>query len=129
MSPASRGDAKQPPGPGPLATYGTPQDLSALQALQAELARTAGAVEWLREQVARLTPDQLVRGTRFVRRTDGTRGTATVTEVGSARHELLRLYMEERRHLHALCRDIIGGPETPAARLLREAAVRDALDE
>lgn len=88
-------------------TYGTPAQVTAHEALLAEIARTSGAVEWLQAQVAELSPDQLIRGTRSVKRTEDATGTKTVTEAGTARHELLQLLIEERRHLHALCRDAL----------------------
>lgn len=103
-------------------TYGTPETLTARDALLAELGRTSGAVEWLRTQVAALEPDQLVRGTRYVRRTEKDGEVATTTEAGAARHELLQLYMEERRFLHALCRDALAMKDSPAARLAARAA-------
>jgi hypothetical protein len=101
-----------------VTTYGTPPEgLTARDALLAELARTSGAVEWLRGQVAELQPDQLVRGTKYVRRTEKDGEVATTTEAGAARHELLALYMEERRFLHALCRDALAMRDSPAARI------------
>jgi hypothetical protein len=95
------------------ATYGTPQFLTARDALLAELGRTSGAVEWLREQIGALTPDQLVRGTKYVRRTEKDGDVSTTTEAGAVRHEWLQLYMEERRFLHALCRDALALKEAP----------------
>ena len=105
---------KPQPVPDPPATYGTPAALSAREALLAELGRTSGAVEWLRAQIGGLTPDQLVRGTKYVRRTEKDGEVATVTEAGAVRHEWLQLYMEERRFLHALCRDALSLREQPA---------------
>ncbi len=103
-------------------TYGTPEPRAARDALLGELARTEAAVEWLREQVAQLEPEQLVRGTKYVRRTEKDGEIATTTEAGAARHELLQLYMEERRFLHALCRDALAIKESPAARLTSRMA-------
>jgi hypothetical protein len=99
------------------ATYGTPQSLTARDALLAELGRTSGAVEWLREQIGGLTPDQLVRGTKYVRRTEKDGDVSTTTEAGAVRHEWLQLYMEERRFLHALCRDALASRNNLRLRL------------
>lgn len=91
-------------------TYGTAavNPLAPQEALLAEIARTNAAVEWLAGQVGELKPEQLVRGTKSIRRTEESDGSVkTVTEAGSARHELLALFIEERRHLHALCRDAL----------------------
>lgn len=77
-------------------------------ALAAEIARTNAAVEWLAVQVGELKPDALIRGTKSIRRTEMSDGSVkTVTEAGSVRNELLALFIEERRHLHALCRDAL----------------------
>jgi hypothetical protein len=107
------------------ATYGTPQSLTARDALLAELGRTSGAVEWLREQIGALTPDQLVRGTKYVRRTEKDGDVATTTEAGAVRHEWLQLYMEERRFLHALCRDALSLKDEGRS-AVRRAAGTDA---
>lgn len=81
--------------------------VSPLEALHREIDRTTAAVEWLQTQIRTLTPEQLTRGTRSVKRIEDSTGTRTVTEAGNTRHELLALYMEERRHLHALIRDAL----------------------
>lgn len=87
-------------------TYGSPRPIGAKAALAEEIARTHASVEWLREQIAALSPGDLIRGTKYVRRTESEKdGTSTTTEAGATRHELLQLYIEERRHLHALIRD------------------------
>jgi hypothetical protein len=90
-------------------TYGTPDASTSPQAaLLAEIARTAGVVDWLAGQVGELKPDQLIRGTKSIRRIEDADGSVkTITEAGTARHELLQLFIEERRHLHALCRDAL----------------------
>lgn len=91
-------------------TYGAalPVPISPHAALLAEIARTNAAVEWLAAQVGELKPEALHRGTKSVRRTEDSDGSVkTVTEAGNVRHELLSLFIEERRHLHALCRDVL----------------------
>jgi hypothetical protein len=61
----------------------------------------AGIVAWLREEVGKLTPEALVRGTRYVRRTTTTvgqfPGETTVTEAGQTEHVLSVMYARERR--------------------------------
>lgn len=90
-------------------TYGTPQEgLTARAALDEEIRRTAGAISWLQVQVAELNPEHLTKGTKFVRTVTASDGTkSTVAEAGMARHPLLQLLIEERKHLHALCRDAL----------------------
>jgi hypothetical protein len=110
-SPAPATPAEQP---ATSSTYSQPATtrLTPLQALHAEIDRTNAAIEWLAEQIHALTPDQLIRGTRSVKRTEDANGIRTVTEAGSTRHELLALFIEERRHLHALCRDALATKST-----------------
>ena len=98
-------------------TYGAAKTgLDARAALDDEIRRTAGAIEWLQTQVAALEPDQLTKGTKFVRTTTAPGGEkTTVAEAGVARHELLQLLIEERRHLHALCRDALAADQRAGA--------------
>jgi len=101
------------------------------EVLLAEIARTQAAVEWLAGQVAALDTDALIKGTRYVRTTtteDGKR--KTVAEAGTARHELLALYMEERHHLRGLCRDAlrVDLEEDDGVSALDELAARRAAD-
>lgn len=91
-------------------TYGAigSEPISPQAALVAEIARTNAAIEWLAAQVGELKPAELIRGTKSIRRIEDSDGSVkTVTEAGSVRHELLALFIEERRHLHALCRDAL----------------------
>lgn len=109
------------------ATYGTARPIGTKAALSAEIARTNAAVEWLHTQIGALTPDQLIRGTKFVRRTQSEKdGESTVTEAGAVRHELLALYLEERRHLHALIRDGLAHLDADDA---RRAALARAVED
>ena len=91
-------------------TYGTAGDQAPdpAEVLLAEIARTTAAVQWLHEQVSTLGAEALVKGTRFVRTTTDDNGKkVTVAEAGVVRHGLLTLYLEERQHLRALCRDAL----------------------
>lgn len=114
-----------------MTTYGNGSTPSTdpVAVLLAEITRTAAAVEWLGEQVATLGPEALVKGTRFVRTTTNEAGEkVTVAEAGTVRHGLLALYIEERRHLHELCRDAlrlrINEDQSEGASLLDELAAR-----
>lgn len=90
-------------------TYGTSgESVDPASALLAEIARTTAAVEWLAGEVAALGAEALVKGTRYVRTTTDKDGIkTTVAEAGTVRHGLLSLYIEERRHLHELCRSAL----------------------
>lgn len=91
-----------------MATYGLPSDEAQdpRSVVLAEIARTTAAVEWLAAEVGSLSPEALVKGTRFVRTTTDAEGNkVTVAEAGVVRHGLLALYLEERHHLRGLCRD------------------------
>jgi hypothetical protein len=114
--------------PATSATYGgTPRPITTKAALAAEIARTNAAVEWLQGQIAALAPTDLIRGTKFVRRTESEKdGTSTTTEAGAVRHELLALYLEERRHLHALIRDGLAHLDADDA---RRAALARAVED
>lgn len=107
-----------PPAPAQSAspTYGTGErsTITPQEALLREIDRTNAAIDWLQIQIHALTSDQLIRGTRSVKRIEDASGVRTVTEAGSTRHELLALFIEERRHLHALCRDALSmrGPDS-----------------
>lgn len=93
-----------------MSTYGAgdAKPTTARDALLSEISRTQASIEWLSVQLGELKPEQLVTGTKFVRTTTNPEGGKTVVaEAGSVRHELLALFIEERRHLHALCRDLI----------------------
>lgn len=63
----------------------------------------AGIVAWLREEVRKLDPGELVRSTRYVRRVDTSAGQfpgqTTTTEAGAAEHVLSQMYARERRTL------------------------------
>jgi hypothetical protein len=121
VTPRTRVAAAPPAPEGPAATYGTPEAVTARRALDDEIARTSAAVEWLREQIAGLTPDQLIKGTKSVRRTEEGGDVKTTTEAGMVRHPWLALYMEERRFLHALCRDGLNLTDGPSRYAMRSS--------
>lgn len=80
-------------------TYGLPRTISAEQALLEEIARTAGAVEWLGRVVAELTPEQVAWNLQ--QRTVGSAaGCPTDLKVfGAAPNVWINLYQKERAHL------------------------------
>lgn len=90
-----------------VAVYGLPVTTDPAQALLDEIARTAGHVAWLGAQIERIggdDPDNLIRGTRSVKRAvGGVNGDTTTTEVGPAVHLWLQLYQQERKHLVGVC--------------------------
>jgi hypothetical protein len=84
--------------------HALPRDIDPGAALLEEVRRSAGIVEWLRGRVEELEPQSIVRGTRYIRRTETVEDTTTVTEAGPGLHLWWRLYQEERRHLVAVCK-------------------------
>lgn len=88
------------------AAFALPVEVDPGTALLEEVHRSAGVVAWLGVQVERVagdTPDNLVRGTRGVRRVETPDGTTTTTEAGPGVHEWLRLWQHERAHLVKVC--------------------------
>lgn len=94
-----------------VAAYGLPADVDPGTALLDEVKRTAGHVRWLQEKIQTLDPDNLIRGTRSVKRTVGqsVEGPVdvTATEVGPLIHVWLDLYLRERKHLAAVCKSAL----------------------
>ncbi len=86
-----------------VARWALPVDVDPGEALLGEVRRTAGVVAWLDAQVQRVmgdSADNLIRGTRSIKRTDSAEhGLTTVTEAGPGVHEWLKLWQAERSHL------------------------------
>lgn len=80
--------------------YGTRRrDISPTRFLLDEVTRCAGNLLFIEEQLRRfdLSPDDLIRGTKSVKRVDdGAGSVATTTEVGAFVNLWVRLYFEER---------------------------------
>jgi hypothetical protein len=86
-------------------TYGLPRHIPPAQALLEEVARTAGAIDWLRIQIERVggdRPENLILGTMVRRTTSELTGRTETTEVSATLHPWLKLYREERKHLVAV---------------------------
>jgi hypothetical protein len=85
--------------------FGLPRDIDPAAALLEEVGRSAGAVEWLRARVVEVgaDPNDLVHGTRLVRRKTTDDGSETTTEIGPGVHLWVQLYQQERRHLADVC--------------------------
>ena len=94
-----------------VTAYGLPDDIDPGTALLDEVKRTAGHVRWLQEKIQSLDPDNLIRGTRSVKRTVGqsVEGPVdvTATEVGPLISVWLELYLRERKHLAAVCKSAL----------------------
>lgn len=77
------------------------------QILLGEVRRSAGIVAWLEVRVGDLEPEQVIRGTRHVRRVDTSAGqfpgSTTTTEAGPGEHLWSQMYARERRHLADVC--------------------------
>lgn len=105
-------------------TAGISRPVDPAQALLEEIARTAGVIDWLGEQVERVAgdrPDNLVQGTRSVKRVELPDGHITTTEVGPMVHEWVKLWQAERRHLANVCRiALAAGVEERRVRLAEQ---------
>lgn len=83
-------------------TFGLARDIDPRDALLEEVHRTAGVVDWLRQRVQELDPEQVVWGTVEIRQGDED------TEVQRAEvNTWVELYQKERRHLVAVCKEAI----------------------
>lgn len=87
--------------------YGVPRHVDPAEGLLERIAATAGAVDWLRErveEVAATRVENLIMGTRLVKRAVGPLGETTTSEVAPAVHLWLELYQRESRFLAELCK-------------------------
>lgn len=90
-----------------LKTFGLPRTVDPRDALLEEVYRTAGAVDWLHQQVQALTPDEVIWGrTEQVERQAG-EFPGTDTTFSAQAHAWVRLWQEERRHLVAVTKAAI----------------------
>lgn len=94
-----------------VARWALPVEVSPSEGLLAEVHRTAGVIAWAEAQIVRVTgdtPDNLIRGTRSVRRTVGksVEGPVdvTATEVGPLLNFWVDLWQKERRHFVDVCK-------------------------
>jgi hypothetical protein len=82
-----------------VARLGLRVPIDPISALLDELGRAHAAVLFCEAQLAGVAPEQLVAGTRYMRRkSDGT-ATETTTEVGPQLNVWVELWHKERRHL------------------------------
>lgn len=88
-----------------VATLGLSREIDPRAALLEEVHRTAGAVDWLRVQVAQLAPEDVVWGTTEAKRSTGKDGDS-ITQ-GAAVNVWVQLYQDERRHLVAVSKAAI----------------------
>jgi hypothetical protein len=91
--------------------FAVPIEVSPSEGLIQEVHRTAGVIAWAEQQVIRIcgdTPDNLIRGTRSVKRTVGqsVEGPVdvTATEVGPLLNFWVDLWQKERRHFVDVCK-------------------------
>lgn len=102
-------------------TFGLPREVDPRDALLEEVYRTAGAVDWLHQQVQALTPDDVIWGrTEEVARDSG-EFPGTDTTYSAAAHAWVRLWQEERKHLLAVVKAAIAaGIEERKVRLAEQ---------
>lgn len=82
-----------------VATFGLPREVDPRDALLEEVYRSAGAVDWLREQVQTLTADQVIWGkAEEVEKQAGEFPGIDTTHKASV-HVWVELYHRERKHL------------------------------
>jgi hypothetical protein len=107
-----------------MVTYGLPREIEPSEALLEEIARTAGHIDWLREQIERVggeRVDSLITGPRLVKTVEGPAGRVQITEVAAAVNLWLALYQDERRHLVQVCRTALAaGVEERRVRLAEQ---------
>lgn len=82
-----------------MTTLGLPVDIDPAKALLDEIARTNGAVLWLRGKVQELEPEQLAWGKTEHQDGIGPQGVVDVTTEKAAPSVWYDLYMTERKHL------------------------------
>lgn len=88
-------------------TFGLPRTVDPRDALLEEVYRTAGAVDWLHQQVQALTTNEVIWGrTEQVERQAG-EFPGTDTTYSAQAHAWVRLWQEERRHLVAVTKAAI----------------------
>lgn len=124
-------------------TYGAPREVDPAVWLLEEVARTAGIVDWLAGRIRELAPDALVQGVREIRSKigpaiDGAERAELerVTTVAQVPSVWLDLYLRERKHLVAVCRDTLAaGVQERQVRIAEEtgmllvSVLRGVLDE
>lgn len=115
-----------------VAVYGLPADVDPHDALLEEVHRTAGAVRWIGQIVARLDEGQVTKG--ITRTVDKPTGRETTAE--AALNVWVQLYQAERQHLVRVCKAAIDAgiderrvqiAEQQAATLV--AVLRSTLDD
>jgi len=84
-------------------TFGLPRSVDPAVALLEEVARSAGAVDWLGEKVRSLDPEALVWGAKSHTSGRMAQGPVDYTEEGAVLSLWLELWREERRHLVLVC--------------------------
>jgi len=119
--PAPRSDAK-----GRRRIYGDDATVTdPAEVLLTEIRRTAGHVEWLREQIEYAEPKAFVRSLWLVRRQSGYINPKEVdlTSFSEAGALWVDLYLKERQHLAAICRTALAaGLEERRVRLAERQA-------
>lgn len=90
-----------------MTTYGGPRDVEPAEALLEEVRWTAGHVQWLREQVQTLNPDEITWGLAEETEKGATEFPGTDTVKKAAPSVWLQLYREERKHLSQICADCL----------------------
>lgn len=87
--------------------FALPRDVDPFDALMEEIARTAGVIDLLEEELATLEREQLVRGFSEVTRTQTAGGDAGIEQrvkQRSAPSVWMQLYQRERKHYVEVCR-------------------------
>lgn len=84
-------------------TLGLPIDIDPGKALLDEIHMTAGHVQWLREKVQELEPEQLVWGKVQTDQGVGPQGPVDTTTEKAGPSVYYELYMKEREHLAKVC--------------------------
>jgi hypothetical protein len=104
-----------------VATFGLPREVDPRDALLEEVYRTAGAVDWLHQQVQAVAPADVVWGkTTEVIKDSGEFPGTDITNAAEV-NAWVRLWQAERAHLVKVCKEAIGaGLEERRVRLAEQ---------
>lgn len=104
-----------------VATFGLPREVDPRDALLEEVYRTAGAVDWLHQQVQALAPPDVIWGKTSEVIKDSGEFPGTDTTNAAEVNAWVRLFQQERKHLVDVCKAAVAaGLEERRVRLAEQ---------